>query len=143
MGPLRRFWRLPASDQSLLFQAALWLMAARFGLWLLPLRLVRRLLAPRSGSPWSRRSRSSPERIGWAVATAGRLVPRATCLPQALAAEALLLRRRYPVALRIGVVRTAPGHLTAHAWVESGGRLGDLRDLSRYAPLPPLPGATP
>jgi hypothetical protein len=30
----------------------------------------------------------------------------------------------------------------AHAWVESRGRVmvGSLRDLSRYAPLPPLPG---
>jgi hypothetical protein len=109
-------------------------------LWLLPLRAVRRLLAwtarPVSGSP------PVPERIAWAVHHAQRVIPRATCLPQALAAESLLAWASHPSTLRIGVIKTDQGQLEAHAWVESGGRIivGELHDdLSRYTPLPPLP----
>jgi hypothetical protein len=65
-------------------------------------------------------------------------------LPQALAAESLLLRHGHPVEFRIGVVKTDRDRLEAHAWVESAGRLvvGDLtQGLVTYSPLPPLPGA--
>ena len=78
------------------------------------------------------------------MAVARRVVPRASCLPQALAAEALLMRGGRRVELRIGVVKTERGRLVAHAWVESGGRVvvGELHEgLSRYTPLPPLPNA--
>ncbi len=146
MARIRKLWRLAPADRSLLVEAILWLGATRLALWLLPFRVVRRLLARTARSPWQRRgSKPSVERIVWAVSLAQRVVPYASCLPQALAAEALLLRNGYPADLRIGVVRTAAGRLSAHAWVETGGRvvMGGLRDLTRYAPLPPLPGATP
>jgi transglutaminase superfamily protein len=142
---LRKISRLPASDRSLLVEAVLWLAATRLGLWLLPLQQVRRLLARALSARRPRQSRPSVERIVWAVSAAQRVVPRATCLPQALAAEALLLRTGYAADLRIGVVMTAPGRLVGHAWVEQDGRvvLGDMRDLSSYAPLPPLPRTLP
>jgi len=143
MRTIRRLWRLARTDRSLVLTAVLWLSVTRFGLWLLPFRVVRRLLAHAGGSrnPPGR-SRPSLERIGWALAIARRVVPHATCLPQALAAEALAMRSGHPADLRIGVIKTAAGRLRAHAWVESGGRVivGDVHDLSRYAPLPQLPG---
>jgi hypothetical protein len=131
------------ADGFLLCNAGLWLVATRLGLWLLPFRVVRRLLARAARPPMPLRGPSpSPDRIARAVALARRFVPHATCLPQALAAEALFIRYGQPADLRIGVAKTAGGRLTAHAWVENRGRVvvGDLRDLSRYAPLPPLPG---
>ena len=143
MGPIRKLWRLSAADRFLLLQTALWLGATRLGLWLLPLRLVRRLLARAARS--SRRPRGAPVsqgRIVWAVSVARRVIPYATCLPQALVTESLFTRDGYPADLRIGVKKTAAGRLVAHAWVESGGRvvLGQLREMSSYAPLPRLPG---
>ena len=62
--------------------------------------------------------------------------------PQALTAKTLLARAGQPAALRIGVAKKPDGHLEAHAWLESEGRIvvGHLRDLSRFSPLPPLPG---
>jgi len=54
----------------------------------------------------------------WAVASASRYVPRATCLVRALAAEALLIGQGYPVRLCIGVTREGENGLGAHAWVE-------------------------
>jgi hypothetical protein len=133
---------LSAADRSLLVRSVLLLGAARVALWLLPLRVVRRVLA-RAARP-TRDVRATPERIAWGIAIARRVVPQASCLPRALAAEALLAYAGHPVELRIGVVKTDQGRLEAHAWVESGGRLvvGELDEgLSRYTPLPPLPGA--
>jgi len=139
---IERFWRLPPPDRALLVQSVTWLGAARIALWVLPFQAARRLLS--RSLPPATGSLVTAERITWALARARRAVPRATCLPLALAAEALLLRCGLPAELRIGVVKTAQGRLEAHAWVESGGRIvvGELDEgLSRYTPLPPLPGA--
>src|SRR6058998_57553 len=132
MGPLRKVWRLPAADRALLFKTVLWLGATRFALWLLPLRVVRRLLA-RAARP-TPDARATKERIAWAMCIAGRVVPQATCLPQAIAAEALLTRGGHPAELRIGVIKTDRDRLVAHAWVESGGHIvvGELRGAPPY-----------
>src|SRR2546428_6735256 len=116
-------------------------MATRLALWLLPLRVVGRLLA-RAARPTSDADLTT-ERIAWALSVARRVVPQATCLPQALAAEALLTRSGHPADLRIGVIKTDRGRLVAHAWVESGGGtlVGALdQGPSRYTPPPPPPG---
>ena len=139
--PVRKLLRLSAADRSLLANSVLLVGAARLALWVLPFNIVRRALTRRA-----RRSSAthSTEKIGWAISVAKEFIPRGNCLPQALAAESLLLRSGHPVELRIGVVKTAEGLLEAHAWVESGGRLvvGDLvQGLSTYSPLPPLPSA--
>lgn len=139
--PVRKLLRLSPADRSLLANSVLLVGAARLALWVLPFNVVRRALtrrARRSSAP------HSTEKIGWAISVAKEFIPRGNCLPQALAAESLLLRSGHPVELRIGVVKTAEGLLEAHAWVESGGRLvvGDLvQGLSTYSPLPPLPSA--
>ncbi|SRR6266705_3176856 len=141
LGPLHKFLHLTAVDRSLLVRSVLLLGAARLALWLLPLRVVRRLLA-RTARPTSDAA-ATPDRIAWAISVARRVVPRATCLPQAVTAEALLRWGGRPVELRIGVIKTDHGSLVAHAWVESGGRVvvGALNEgLSRYTALPPLPG---
>jgi hypothetical protein len=69
--------------------------------------------------------------------SAARFVPGATCLPQALAAEAILRRQGHPADLRLGVKRGDDG-VEAHAWVESYGRVivgeGDGA-LDRFEPL--------
>jgi len=142
MGSIRRLYRLAAVDRALLGRATLWLGVTRVALWLLPLRVVRRLLT------WAarpaRQARGAPpsqERIRWALSIACRAVPRATCLPQALAAQALLACHGHRAELRVGVIKSDAGYLLAHAWVESEGQIvvGDVRGLSRYKPLPALP----
>jgi hypothetical protein len=135
---LRQFLQLPARDRSLLARSFFLVGVARLTLWVLPFNVVRRILARRP-----RRSTATIEKIGWSISVAKRFVPKADCLPQALAAESLLMRSGHPVELRIGVVKRDHGRLEAHAWVESEGRLvvGDLtQGLSTYSPLPPLPG---
>jgi hypothetical protein len=110
----------------------------RLGLWLLPFKTMQRLVA--ETNPVT--NQVPVDRITWAVKVAGRYVPEATCLTQALAAQALLGCFGHPAKLRIGVVRGDGEKLLAHAWVEIQGKvvLGGLEDLSRYTPLPPLEG---
>lgn len=107
----------------------------RIALWLAPYRRVARLLPPARGEPapsWASR------RVRWAVAGAARRVPDATCLPQALAAHALLSLQGHASFIRIGVRRGEGGDVQAHAWVVSGDTLvigDDGERLEGFAPL--------
>lgn len=141
---LAGFLRLPAVDRLVFLRTLLTLAAARVTVWILPFRTARRLLTPQPGQAPS--SALTPDRIRWAVGAARRVVPAATCLPQALAAESLLVRGGYPAELHIGVMKTAAGKLEAHAWVETQGRIvvGDLPGgLGNYTRLPRLPDVWP
>ena len=93
----------------------------RVALVLLPFRVVHRA----ASRPRARASApSSPipiEPLVWAIRAVAARVPRATCLTQALAASVLLRRHGHEATLRLGVARVEGG-LSAHAWVESGGR---------------------
>ena len=144
MKRLRRFFHLPATDQSLLVRAAFTVAVVRVGLWVLPFRILRRLLAgmTREINVRQEADTNSVDRTVWAVEVVSRYVPRATCLTQALAAQVLLARRGCPTRLSIGVAKNQEGNVEAHAWVESQGRIliGGIKELSRYTPLPPLDG---
>jgi hypothetical protein len=83
-----------------------------------------------------------PVLVARAVRRAARAVPRATCLPQALATVWMLAARGHAGTLRIGVKRGEAGELMAHAWVEHDGRImiGDI-GVKQFAVLPNLEGA--
>ena len=118
--------------------------AIRLGFWVLPFPTLRRLVAgmTRRTSDTQEVDPASMNRAVWAVELASRYVPRATCLTQALAAQVLLARRGCPARLTIGVAKSQEEQIEAHAWIESHGQIliGDIKDLSRYTPLPPLGG---
>jgi hypothetical protein len=144
MRRLRQFLRLPPADRRLLATAALLQAAIRVGLNLTPYRRVRavvdRLTSPSPRNPSA--PPASPERIAWAVARTASVIPRTSCLTQALAAKVLLERRGHRARVRVGVNRTeGAALLLAHAWVECDGRvvLGGT-DLGRYTPLSGLEG---
>lgn len=140
MGRLDKFLRLSATDRRLLVKAMLFVWMVRMGLWLLPFRIVRRLLARlthgSTGAPAS--DCTLVNRIVWAVTIASRYVPMATCLTQALATKMLLCRYGYPASVHIGVARSEGGQFQAHAWVESNGSVvigGSEAALKRYTLL--------
>ena len=67
------------------------------------------------------------------------------CLPQALAAQLLLVRRGFPARLRLGVAKGDRGQVRAHAWMETDGRVvtgGSESELERYTPLLALDAQT-
>ena len=125
MKRLRKFLSLTPRDRRLLLSAAFLLGAIRLGLSLLSFQTLRRLLAHVTQTPTRLRNadQSFPDRIAWAVAVASRYVPKATCLTQALATQVLCARQGHTACLCIGVAKGERGHLEAHAWVESQGRI--------------------
>ena len=116
--------RLPPVERRLLMRAWFLLLTVRLGLWLLPFRHQRRI--------WQRLAAAAPggapaageaDRIAWAVSLAGRYVPRATCLTQALTVQTLLKREGIAAHLRLGVAKDDDGRVTAHAWLEQDGQV--------------------
>jgi hypothetical protein len=111
---LKRFVRLSQAERSLVLQAALLIPVVRVSLAWLSLRTVQVLAMHVT---WGDGEALSPRRIAWAVRSAGYFVPRSTCLVQALAAQALLIRHGYRPRLTIGVAKSGFDQFGAHAWV--------------------------
>ncbi len=118
MSPLLKLLGLAPAERRLVLVAAVLVGAVRVGLSLLSFPTLRQFLAL-----LARAHASAPlpaERIAWAVVAAGRRIPGATCLVQALAAQVLLARHGHGAELRIGVARATDG-IEAHAWLERDG----------------------
>lgn len=133
----RRLWILPIKATSLA-GAGVVVILVRVALWVLPPRAVLRFAMARVAR--ARRPESmthTVRRIAWAVRTASRPIPGATCLTQALATQILLAASDYPSTLRIGVARDHLRRPTAHAWVEVCGKvLVGGRGVHLYRSLP-------
>jgi hypothetical protein len=117
-------------------------LAARVGLWLVALPRLRVLLRRLARAMPYGHSRPQVASVVRAVTRASALVPRATCLTQALAAEALLGRYGWHAEVRIGVRLADGSGLIAHAWVERegkpilGGATAPLHFTALEAPSP-------
>lgn len=132
---LHSLGRIAGMDLPLLIEAIAVLALVRLGLWVLPFKAVGRMTAktiPR------RREGPAPavQRVAQAIVRGARVVPGATCLTQALAAEVLMRRAGCPAALRLGIARDPGGPLRAHAWLESDGVAVVGGGLSDYTLLP-------
>jgi hypothetical protein len=118
-------------------EAVLFLGLARLALLIVPFGRI---------APWLRRSPDFGPHdgqtllaVGDAVTIAARNVPwNAVCLPQAMAAKAMLARRGQGSALHLGAARAGSG-LTAHAWLVAGGEvvvgeagIADVAPLARF-----------
>lgn len=134
MTTLRKFARLSLSEQALLANAVLLLVAVRAALWLLPWRRAVVMFGPSriSSSP-----QFSVDRVEWAVRNASRFVPRATCLTRALALHRLLSRTGHSSTMQIGVAKAPGERFVAHAWVEHDGDtlLGSEDEIAHYSRL--------
>ena len=140
MKRLYKFLSLTPRERVLLINALLLLGAIRLGLKLLPFQTLRRLLA-RMAQPTGTlqaAEKASVDQVAWAVIVASHYIPGARCLAQALATQVLLERRGYPTQLRIGFTRGKGGQMSAHAWVESEGRvaIGGAGNMARYILVP-------
>ncbi len=122
------------------------LLAVRIGLSLLSLARLRARLARMAArhAPVGEAmvpTRLSAERIAFVVERVAHLVPGATCLVRALAAQALMARYGFVAHLRLGVARDQMGVFGAHAWLEYDGRVILGEDERRYfTPLMPASG---
>ena len=113
-------WRqLSKSERRLLLRSAVLVAAVRSSLWMLPMRVARRnaCFAARGVGI------DSVEKLAWAVSAAARYFPRATCLTQALALEALLAQAGHECRVEIGVAKQQTAGFQAHAWVVHDGAI--------------------
>lgn len=140
---LRRRWKMLRhrvnrtrqvdNHERLLLAEAIWnLAAARFRLATQPFpRIARRLggfvtpaqaRASSEGRILSVDDQAIAAKVGWAVTRAARHVPfGAVCLPQAMAAKAMLARRGIASVIHFGTTRGEALSLSAHAWLDAAG----------------------
>jgi hypothetical protein len=136
---------LSRRERGLAMKSIVLVAVVRLGLWVLPFRIVQRVCVR-----WGRASRSGRgsaagvREIAWAVRLAGRYVPLATCLTQALATQILLGRNGHAGEVHIGVALDPKLGFRAHAWVESQGEVlvGGSEEIDDYSPLLVLDGTS-
>jgi hypothetical protein len=140
----RRFTSLDRPDRRLVLEAASLMAFVSTGLRLLSFSALRRILDHHVGSPTIGKTgqldASAVGRVRWAITAVAARFPSATCLVQALAADAILRRKGLACELRIGVrVRgDSVVPVEAHAWVECDGAvvIGAIENLSEFQVLP-------
>jgi hypothetical protein len=139
---LRKFLKLSRQDQLLLIHATIVLAAVVVGLRLFPWRTLQGRLVRQGlrASRFGATRRRHAQQIARAVRIASSCIPKATCLPRALAAQYLLIRNAYPAELQVGVAKNAEQKLDAHAWVTIGSDIviGGVDDLKHFVPLSPM-----
>lgn len=145
MRKLRRVLRLSPQTSILLLTTFSLLAAVRLGLFLVPFRILLRLLRNinQTSTQPSAKKTDTVRKIVWAVEVSSRYMPGSVkCLARALTTQVLLNWHGYTPDLKIGVAKSAEGRLEAHAWIEYQDRviIGNLRDLARFIPLPSIEG---
>lgn len=104
----------------MIVEAALMLAVAGLTLMLLPFK--RYVWWLKLGGSSAAIDPATATRVGRAVRLGASNVPwNAVCLPQAMAAAAMLARRGYGSALYVGVVPSPKGAMNLHAWLEVDG----------------------
>jgi hypothetical protein len=139
MRALAKFLKLGWSDRLFLVRCVVTVASVRLGLSLLSYNTLRRWLAATTALQAA--SDDVAQRIAWGVVNAARIVPGATCLTQAFAAQLLLAHAGYRSQMRIGVAKDERGQFIAHAWLISNERVvigGSSEDLQRYVSLTDL-----
>ena len=124
----RRFAYLPVRRKLLIGEAVVFLALSRLALVFVPFQHLAgrfgRLAVPDAPSPGETLSETqidTAKAVGWAVTRSARYAPfRAVCLPQAIAAQAMLRRRDVPTVMHFGVAKIAGEPLAAHAWLHAG-----------------------
>jgi len=129
MNPARLFLRRTPRERQLAFEALRRLAWAKAVVHLLSFpRLSRRLGAPQTETPHaiSAQDRALAIEVSWAVQAIARHVPLGfVCLPQAMAAQAMLRRRGVSTTLYFGVAfdHNKNDPLQTHAWLRAGDKI--------------------
>lgn len=144
MGKLRTFLSYPLGTQVRLIAGACLLLVLPVALRLVSFSCLREtLLSIATGAGHVHIDDPQAVHVARTVAVADRALPGSRkCLTRSLTTEFLLRVYGYSPTHRIGVDKEPDGTVKAHSWIEHEGRIliGDLEDLNRYEPLPPLDG---
>lgn len=131
-----KLFRLSSEERRLMAQSALIVAGVRLSLSLSSLEATLRRSSRLVGASGSKSMDAADiESTVTAVRRASRLIPRASCLTQAIAAKTLLARHGQESTLRLGVAKRNED-VEAHAWLEADGRvlIGQFEN-QHFAPL--------
>jgi hypothetical protein len=123
MSRLSRFLRLSSTEKTLLVKVWILLGTTRLCLSVFRFDILRKVLKGISPLVARGYQKFTDDQLVRIVGIASRYVPKATCLTQALTVQLLLKQSGRQASLYIGVNGVEGGHLNAHAWVESGGKV--------------------
>jgi hypothetical protein len=119
---LKTFFGKSGAEQALICEAVVMLGLSRIVVLTVPFRVLTKWLSRAPDAPAS--DQALIVRVRQAVTTAARNVPwNAVCLPQAIAAKAMLARRGQGSAFHFGASLDPNGKLIAHAWLECDGQI--------------------
>jgi hypothetical protein len=118
MRRLKRFAQLTGTERRILIRVLFVVGVARAALCVLSTDTSRRVVAKAATG-----AAGSVEQMVWAVRIVSRYLPGASCLTQALAAQALLTQSGFPSQVEIGVAKDDLRRLQAHAWVVCQGQV--------------------
>jgi hypothetical protein len=126
--PADRLFGLSDDEQRRVVLAGVVVVAMRLGLWVIPYRILRRMVEVSPRTAPQPPGTEPPAWVARYIVAISRYVPQATCLTQALAAHLLLRREGFKPQLQLGVARDE-GVFKAHAWIECNGMfiVGDFR----------------
>ena len=132
-----RTWRFAViwRDKWLLLSSLILLWFVRLSLSLIGYNRMIRRVSFQPNLPFP--SDALARRVALSIQTSSHLVPKPTCLVQALAAKMLLGIRGCASQIKVGVRRNGDT-FGAHAWLISDGKVvlgGDTEDLSSFQPL--------
>jgi hypothetical protein len=140
---LRSYGRLSRAERRLAMKSIALVACVRLALWVLPFLKLQAICERFRGVGRPSEHPADAQQIARAVRLAGRYVPRATCLTQALAAQILLGWNGHEGQVHIGVARDAKNGFRAHAWVESEGKIlvGGSEEIDDYSRMLVLDGS--
>ena len=118
MRKLKRLASLTGREQVLLLRAFRVVVLSRAALFLVPYAKAQQLAKAAAVGI----ERFSVDQFAWAVKAMSAFIPRANCLTQALALQALLSEAGHPCEIEIGVTKDAD-RFAAHAWVVCENRI--------------------
>ena len=138
MRVVARFVRLTPIERRLVAHAAFLELAATMLLRVVSFGTCRRIVARIAAFARRTDVEEPVDRVAWAVMAAAAHLPLSiSCVPQALAAAALLERCGLSADVRVGVSRSRPhgDGSFAHAWVQCGSRTIFTRTSPSYLSL--------
>jgi hypothetical protein len=116
MRRLLKFARASWAEKALFLFALVVVVGVRLGLTLLSYKRLQTIVPRACGGE---APMAYAKTIAVAVSRAARLIPKATCLTQAVSAQYMLACRGYISTIRIGVAQDG-ATISAHAWLLSG-----------------------
>jgi hypothetical protein len=140
---LNKFYRLSLTKKLMCFEAACYLMSARWALAFLPFKFIEAFMNRISKYPEIISDHRPPiiTDVVWSIVRVAKHLPGETvCFPRGISAQAMLLRRNISTTLYYGSTSQLGSGLASHVWVKDGDHeVIGCRECSAYKTIAKFP----